>query len=133
MLVAAGMMVASQHKETAMPRRPENAYDHYHAHVYFGADTLAQARALVTQAGDNLPVVVGRVHEKLVGPHPHWSCQLAFDRAGFYTVVPWLDANRGGLDILVHGLTGDHLADHTTHARWLGNEAVLDLRMFKAA
>ena len=26
---------------------------------------------------------VGRVHEKLVGPHPQWSCQLSFLAADF--------------------------------------------------
>ena len=113
-----------------MPRRPENLYDHYHAHVYFGADTLAQAQRLCALAGEQLPVAVGRVHEKPVGPHPQWSCQLAFDRDAFDRVIPWLDTHRNGLDVLVHGLTGDDLADHTEHAMWLGNEATLDLRMF---
>lgn len=30
--------------------------------------------------------------------------------------LAWLEANRGGLTILVHGLTGNDLEDHTTHA-----------------
>ena len=58
-----------------MPRRPENLYPQYHAHVYFGPATVARARALCEQAGRELMVVVGRVHERPVGPHPHWSCQ----------------------------------------------------------
>ena len=115
-----------------MPRRPENLYPQYHAHVYFGPATVAQARALVETAGRELTVVVGRVHEKLVGPHPHWSCQLAFDAASFDAVVPWLDAHRDGLDVFVHGQTGDAYADHTAHAMWLGDESVLDLRMFRS-
>ncbi|MGH7038660.1 MAG: DOPA 4,5-dioxygenase family protein [Stellaceae bacterium] len=28
--------------------------------------------------------------------------------------------NRDGLDVLVHPMTGDGLADHTNHAAWLG-------------
>lgn len=114
-----------------MTRRPENLYAQYHAHVYFDAGTVAQARSLVEQAGSHLPVVVGRVHEKLVGPHPQWSCQLAFDAAGFEQVIGWLEAHRDGLDVLVHGQTDDPYADHTAHAMWLGDAHTLDLRMFR--
>jgi DOPA 4,5-dioxygenase len=113
-----------------MPRRPVNAYPAYHAHVYFDADTVAQARALVEEAGRTFKVAVGRVHEKKVGPHPRWSCQLAFSAAEFDRIIPWLEAHRGGLDVFVHGLTGDDYADHTDHAYWLGNEWPLDLSQF---
>ncbi|MEO5670097.1 MAG: DOPA 4,5-dioxygenase family protein [Ramlibacter sp.] len=114
-----------------MPRRPQNLHPAYHAHVYFDAGTVAQARELIAEAGRDIPVQVGRVHEKLVGPHPRWSCQLAFDAGEFDKVIPWLDAHRGNLDVFVHGLSGDDLADHTTHAYWLGNEWPLNLEMFK--
>jgi DOPA 4,5-dioxygenase len=114
-----------------MPRRPENLYPQYHAHLYFGPDTLARARRIAEDAGCELLVVVGRVHEKPVGPHPQWSCQIAFDAAEFDEVIAWLEAHRGGLDVFVHGLTGDDYQDHTAHAMWLGNEHQLDLRMFQ--
>lgn len=114
-----------------MPNRPRNIHPAYHAHVYFDADTVAQARALVADAGSRFNVQVGRVHEKLVGPHPRWSCQLAFGAAEFDKVIPWLDAQRGNLDVFVHGDTGDDLADHTAHAYWLGNEWPLNLEMFQ--
>ncbi len=111
-------------------RYPVNQHDDYHAHVYFDAGKLVQARALVAAAGDALGVQVGRVHEKEVGPHPRWSCQLAFSRVQFDAVIPWLDAHRGGLDVFVHGVSGDDLADHTTHAYWLGRSWPLKLAMF---
>ncbi|MDM0016217.1 DOPA 4,5-dioxygenase family protein [Variovorax saccharolyticus] len=114
-----------------MPRRPENLYPQYHAHLYFGPDTLAQARRIAEEAGRELLVVVGRVHEKPVGPHPRWSCQIAFDAAEFDEVIAWLEAHRGGLDVFVHGLTGDDYKDHTAHAMWLGNEWPLELGMFQ--
>lgn len=114
-----------------MTQRPTNIHKAYHAHIYFGPDTAAQALALRESAGRHLPVAVGRFHEKLVGPHPHWSCQLAFSDKAFDTVVPWLEANRNGLDIFVHGVTGNDLEDHTTHACWLGNESTLDLSVFR--
>ena len=51
----------------------------YHAHVYFDASTIDQARALCEQAAQLFPLKMGRVHERPVGPHPDWSCQLAFE------------------------------------------------------
>ena len=113
-----------------MIKRPENLHDRYHAHVYFDAETVEQARALCERAAAEFGVVMGRVHEKLVGPHPRWSCQLAFDSKQFDGLIPWLEANRNGLNILVHGSTGHSLEDHTTHASWLGEPAELNLSHF---
>ncbi len=110
--------------------RPVNIHPAYHAHVYFDERTVEQARLLCEEAGRLFGVAVGRVHEKLVGPHPRWSCQLAFDSSQFDALIPWLDEHRQGLDVFVHGLSGDDLADHTTHAYWLGNEWPLELTMF---
>ncbi|MDB5897433.1 MAG: Dopa 45-dioxygenase [Ramlibacter sp.] len=110
-----------------MPRRPVNLHKAYHAHVYFDQATVQQARALCEEAGRLFKVAVGRVHEKNVGPHPCWSCQLAFSAAEFDRIVPWLEANRNGLDILVHGLGSDVIQEHTEYAYWLGNEWPLDL------
>lgn len=112
------------------PARPVNIHRAYHAHVYFGPGTVEQARTLCEAAGRHFNVAVGRVHEKLVGPHPHWSCQLAFSSEVFAALIPWLEAQRGGLDILVHGVTGNDLEDHTKHAYWLGRETPLDLTAF---
>ncbi len=102
----------------------------YHAHVYFDASSLAQARALCEAAAQRFHLAMGRVHEKRVGPHPDWSCQLAFTAERFGTVVPWLALNRNGLIVFVHPETGDYLADHRDHAIWLGASRPLDLRMF---
>lgn len=117
--------------DSSAARYPVNQHQRYHAHVYFDVATVAQARALVTAAGERFGLQVGRVHEKEVGPHPRWSCQLGFDSTQFEGLIPWLDDNRHGLDVFVHGLTGDDLADHTTHASWLGDEAPLKLHMFQ--
>ncbi|MBL0421515.1 DOPA 4,5-dioxygenase family protein [Ramlibacter sp. AW1] len=114
-----------------MPRRPVNVHRAYHAHVYFDADTVDQARALCEEAARRFGISMGRVHEKRVGPHPRWSCQLAFAAGDFERVVPWLDEHRGGLDVFVHGLSGDALKDHTDFAYWLGNDWPLDLRQFQ--
>jgi aromatic ring-cleaving dioxygenase len=113
-----------------MARRPENVHERYHAHVYFDAGSVAQARALCERVAGECSVAMGRVHERLVGPHPRWSCQLAFDRGHFDAVIALLERERNGLTVFVHGLTGDDYADHTEHAMWLGDAAELDLRMF---
>jgi aromatic ring-cleaving dioxygenase len=114
-----------------MPRPPQNVHEAYHAHVYFGSETVGQARALCNEAGQLFHVQVGRVHEKPVGPHPQWSCQIAFGAGEFDRIIPWLDAHRGHLDVLVHGVTGNDLADHTSHAYWLGKEWPLNLEIFR--
>ena len=113
-----------------MIARPRNIYAKYHAHVYFDENTLEQARDLCDRAGELFGVAVGRKHQKPVGPHPYWSCQLAFDAGQFDALIPWLDQQRGELSVLVHADTGDDLADHTTHAYWLGEAVDLDLSRF---
>ena len=112
-------------------QRPRNLFGKYHAHVYFDEQSVEQARAVCAQAAERFGVTMGRVHQKLVGPHPRWSCQLSFDAAQFEGLIPWLDANRGALDVLVHAVTGDDLEDHTTHASWLGTPVELDLSHFR--
>jgi DOPA 4,5-dioxygenase len=106
----------------------------YHAHVYFGAGSVARARALCEQAAALFPAIkMGRVHEKPVGPHPDWSCQLAFRPELFAQVVPWLMLNRGGLVVFVHPLTGNDLVDHRDRALWMGAVRPLDLSMLDEA
>ena len=112
-------------------KRPVNRHKAYHAHVYFDESTLALAKQVCLQAGEIHKVKVGRVHEKLVGPHPKWSCQIAFSTSVFDTLIPWLEVNRQGLSVFVHGLTGDDLKDHTEYAYWLGEPEELNLAMFR--
>lgn len=103
----------------------------YHAHVYFDAQSLPQARALCEAARDRFSLQMGRVHERTVGPHPMWSCQLLFPAEKFAAVVPWLHVHRNGLIVFVHTLTGDDLWDHTHGAMWLGESVALKLDMFE--
>jgi len=110
-----------------MIKRPQNIHARYHAHVYFDERSVEQARELCLNAARVSGAIMGRVHERLVGPHPHWSCQLAFDSTQFDALVPWLESHRHELNILVHGLTGNSLEDHTTHAAWLGEPSAPNL------
>jgi DOPA 4,5-dioxygenase len=99
----------------------------YHAHVYFDANSVEQARALRERISEEFDYAVGRFHEKNVGPHPRWSFQIAFKADAFGTLVPWLAVNRKGLTVLVHGLTGEDIYDHTELVMWLGDSAKLNL------
>jgi DOPA 4,5-dioxygenase len=102
----------------------------YHAHVYFDEQTLEQARSLCETVAEKFAVKMGRIHEKPVGPHVDWSCQLAFDHTQFADVMLWLALNRHGLVVFVHPLSGDDLADHTEHAIWMGAVRPLKVGMF---
>lgn len=105
----------------------------FHAHVYFTEETADQALALCEAARDRFGLSMGRFHKKPVGPHPCWSCQLAFMPDQFGTVVPWLALHRDGLTIFTHPQTGDDLIDHTRHAIWMGQMLPLELSQFRKA
>jgi DOPA 4,5-dioxygenase len=102
----------------------------YHAHIYFDAATLAQAQALCEEAARRFPLTMGRVHQRPVGPHPDWSCQLAFETPVFGELIPWLAMHREGLVVFIHPLTGDDLLDHRDHAIWMGAVRPLKLSIF---
>ncbi|MFT7053101.1 MAG: aromatic ring-cleaving dioxygenase [Psychromonas sp.] len=121
-------------KETKINKinRPVNIHQHYHAHIYFDQQTLTFATSLCQQAGELFDLKIGRIHQKAVGPHPMWSCQISFTEQDFDKLIPWLDAQRNGLTIFVHGNTGDDLRDHTEYAYWLGESVKLNLSMFRA-
>ena len=111
-------------------KRPVNRHSAYHAHVYFDEETLSFAAALCEQVQTIFGLKVGRVHQKMVGPHTKWSCQITFTRKHFDALIPWLEEHRNGLTVFVHGLTGDDLKDHTEYAYWLGDSVDLDLTAF---
>lgn len=111
-------------------QQPISGITGYHAHVYFDADTVEQARALCEAARDAFGVVMGQVHEKPVGPHPMFSCQLAARVEQFSQLLPWLALNRNGLIVFAHPETGNDLADHRDHGIWLGTGLPLKLEIF---
>ena len=112
-------------------KRPVNLHKAYHAHVYFDEGSKLLAKDLCQEAGAKFGLKIGRFHEKLVGPHPCWSCQITFSTKDFESFIPWLDEKRGNLTVLVHALTGDDLQDHTKFAYWLGEPVELNLGIFE--
>jgi aromatic ring-cleaving dioxygenase len=99
----------------------------FHAHVYFGPDSVDQARGLCEAAAQRFALKLGRMHQQPVGPHPDWSCQLAFRPALFADVVPWLAMHRGGLVVFVHPISDNDLLDHRDRAMWMGAVRPLEL------
>ena len=73
----------------------------YHAHVYYCNETIDQAKKLIGEIGKKFLFEIGRIHEKSVGPHPLWSCQIKFHGNDFGVFVHWLIVNRKGLDIFI--------------------------------
>lgn len=114
-------------------KRPLNLHDSYHAHIYFDEKSKLLAKEICDKVIDSFGLSVGRFHERLVGPHRRWSCQIIFGKNDFDEFIPWLDSHRGDLSVFVHGLTGDDLKDHTDYAYWLGDDVGVNAEIFDNA
>jgi len=101
--------------------------DPYHAHVYFTAETRAVADALRTRlaSGTPRPVFVGELRDHPVGPHPLPQFEAHFQQSDLAALLPVFEDC--GLRVLVHPLTDDDLADHTTLGHWIGEPLPLVL------
>ena len=107
---------------------PHEAVEVYHAHVYFGEESVETARALREKIRNDFSSArLGNFNERPRGPHSRWSFEVAFAPELFGTIVPWLAHHRGDLAVLVHPDTEDEVTDHTAHAIWMGEILDLDL------
>jgi len=104
----------------------------YHAHIYYSARERPIAEALRgrfigrAEAGDEPRIrFVGRMMDRGFGPHPMPQYEVHFLARSLGHVVAEIEAT--GLRGVVHPLTDDDLADHTTLARWIGEPLDLDL------
>jgi len=103
----------------------------YHAHVYFAPETRPTAARVRAGVGERFQARIGNWHDEPVGPHPISMYQIAFAKEEFTELVPWLMLNRERLNVLVHPLTGDSVADHTQFAAWLGTPLPLRLDVLR--
>jgi len=98
----------------------------YHAHIYYSGDDRAAASALRDRfSGDPAILFVGAMTDRGVGPHPIPQYEVHFREGAAGNVISAIQA--AGLRALVHPLTDDDLADHTTLAHWVGEPVELDL------
>jgi aromatic ring-cleaving dioxygenase len=110
---------------------PSDQISGYHAHIYYNPTTRAEAERLRAGIGERFAARLGSWHDEPVGPHPIAMYQVAFAIEEFPHLVPWLMLNRNGLDVLVHPMTGDSVADHTRNALWLGSPLPLRLEVLR--
>lgn len=98
----------------------------YHAHIYFDDAERAVAEALRDNFGrDDAILFVGDMTDGAAGPHPIAQYEVHFLGQAVPALTAAIEAT--GLRALVHPLTDDDLADHTTLAHWIGEPVELDV------
>jgi DOPA 4,5-dioxygenase len=104
----------------------------YHAHIYFTEATqpIARAlqqrlRALLTQDRAAGLLVVEDLDEAAAGPHPIPQFEVHCYQGYLAQLLPILEESP--LISVVHPVTDDDLADHTTLAQWIHGRVELDL------
>jgi DOPA 4,5-dioxygenase len=98
----------------------------YHAHIYYSDDERGRAERLREDFQGNADILfVGRMMDRGVGPHPIPQYEVHFAERSRADVIEAIAAS--GLRALVHPLTDDDLADHTTSAHWIGEQVELDV------
>ena len=98
----------------------------WHAHIYF-TDRERIAAEVLRSAFAAQPAIlfVGSMTTGPAGPHPIPQYEVHFLEGALDLVRAMITAS--GLTALVHPLTQDDLADHTTLGEWIGAPVVLDL------
>lgn len=104
----------------------------FHAHIYYSADRRAAATTSRDAFRDRIGATdapsilfVGSLRDGPVGPHPLPQYEIHFLEPSRNAVIAMIEAS--GLRALVHPLTQDDLADHTSLAHWIGEPLALDL------
>ena len=98
----------------------------YHAHIYFtDADRETAARLRQRFLDEPEILFVGRMMDHGVGPHPIPQFEVHFPERARPDVIAAIEAS--GLRALVHPLTDDDLADHTSLGHWIGEPVELDV------
>jgi aromatic ring-cleaving dioxygenase len=102
----------------------------FHAHIYYemsqrsiAAELRARFQALMPTAPEL--TYVGELRDRNVGPHPLPQFEIHFLESMLSQIRDIIKAT--GLRALLHPLTDDDLADHTSLANWVGEPLDLDL------
>jgi len=98
----------------------------YHAHIYYEPRERAAAiRCQQQLAGSKAVLFVGELRDEPINPHPKAQFEAHFREDALSQIVSLIKESR--LTALVHPLTDDDLADHTTLGQWIGEPLPLDL------
>ena len=108
-----------------------NPKNPWHAHIYYDRESWDAAQLLHQQFSELLAsgtfadlVLVGQMYDRGVGPHLKPQFEIQFYESAVPRILEILKPT--GLTSLVHPLTDDDLADHTTLAQWIGKPEPLD-------
>ena len=104
----------------------------FHAHIYYVPQTRPLALALQSRfqaakaAGEVTDLLfIGELRDHKVGPHRLPQFEIHFPHSTLAQLRPMLEG--AGLTVLIHPLTLDDMADHTTLGDWIGEPLDLDL------
>ncbi|KAA8908982.1 DOPA-like domain-containing protein [Sphaerosporella brunnea] len=106
-----------------------NEVKEWHFHIYFNTSSPSQRAAALNlrdavlalrKAGVFAAVPLKRVNTAPIGPHPAGSYEIWVPRESFAAVFSFLALNHGTLSVLVHPLTREEVADHSTRKAWIG-------------
>ena len=98
----------------------------YHAHIYFELAEREDADMLRRRfEGEEGVLYVGELRDRKVGPHPIPQFEIHFLERDLPALRPILEGS--GFRTLIHPLTMDDLADHTTLGVWIGEPIELDV------
>ena len=101
-----------------------------HAHIYYGAAQRTEAAALrdrfvLLEAPAGPILFVGAMIDHCVGPHRMAQYEVHFLVNASSDIAALIEPT--GLRALIHPLTDDDLADHTTLGHWIGEPVELDV------
>ncbi|KAF9424619.1 hypothetical protein BGZ94_008026 [Podila epigama] len=115
----------------------DNEIKEFHFHIYwFQNNEASQASAvklrdrilqLVKEGFFQVVPLKNGVNTAPRGPHPIGSYEVWCAREDFARCYSWMVLNRGPHSVLIHPLTREEIADHSTRAAWLGTPVPLDL------
>ena len=98
----------------------------FHAHIYYSDDERPAAEAMRDRFSAMPEILfVGSLIDRPVGPHPVPQFEIHFHEPARDDVIAAIEAS--GLRALVHPLTNDDLADHTSLGHWIGEPVGLDV------
>lgn len=100
----------------------------FHAHIYYTFEEREIAVDLhrLIQHCFGGQIEIYPLVDRLVGPHLWPMFELEFSQERYAQLIPFLDAHRGDLPVLIHPLTPNEIANHGALARWLGPELPLN-------
>lgn len=113
----------------------DNEIKEFHFHIYwFQNNPASQASAVrlrdrileLAKQGFFQVVPLKTINTSPRGPHPIGSYEVWCAREDFARCYSWFVLNRGQHSILIHPLTKEEVADHSSRATWLGTPVPLD-------